>query len=339
MERTDTLAIRGNAMVDLKFLNNIRLASYPHFQAFVARTFLIPNYNLFSKVTINIENIENLPKKETVIIAMNHTDRYNYWPLQYKLWRIGGFPYTTVWVKGKYFGNAVLKRFFAWANTFPVPSKGYFIEEFFKKTFNRKITFEEYRIIKDFIDNRLHFSDAFARASVEVRELLSDGWQRIARTGESFAHFIENYYAAAMERVAEISKSALFDKGLNIIIFPEGTRSLTLSEGRTGIAQLALNTGKTIVPIGCNNSERVYPGNLPFAKSGTITYRVGEPLRADGELREFAIREKFRLFSKVSQECYRENFEAVTALVMERIHRLLDERYRKDLSRNSLRRF
>jgi 1-acyl-sn-glycerol-3-phosphate acyltransferase len=335
MERTDTLAIRGNAMVDLKFLNNIRLASYPHFQAFVARTFLIPNYNLFSKVIINIENIENLPKKETVIIAMNHTDRYNYWPLQYKLWRIGGFPYTTVWVKGKYFGNAVLKRFFAWANTFPVPSKGYFIEEFFKKTFNRKITFEEYRIIKDFIDNRLHFSDAFARASVEVRELLSDGWQRIARTGESFAHFIENYYAAAMERVAEISKSALFDKGLNIIIFPEGTRSLTLSEGRTGIAQLALNTGKTIVPIGCNNSERVYPGNLPFAKSGTITYRVGEPLRADGELREFAIREKFRLFSKVSQECYRENFEAVTALVMERIHRLLDERYRKDLSRNS----
>ncbi|MGV7927298.1 MAG: lysophospholipid acyltransferase family protein [Spirochaetota bacterium] len=326
-------------MVDLKFLNNIRLASYPHFQAFVARTFLIPNYNLFSKVTINIENIENLPKKETVIIAMNHTDRYNYWPLQYKLWRIGGFPYTTVWVKGKYFGNAVLKRFFAWANTFPVPSKGYFIEEFFKKTFNRKITFEEYRIIKDFIDNRLHFSDAFARASVEVRELLSDGWQRIARTGESFAHFIENYYAAAMERVAEISKSALFDKGLNIIIFPEGTRSLTLSEGRTGIAQLALNTGKTIVPIGCNNSERVYPGNLPFAKSGTITYRVGEPLRADGELREFAIREKFRLFSKVSQECYRENFEAVTALVMERIHRLLDERYRKDLSRNSSRRF
>ena len=322
-------------MVDLKFLNNIRLASYPHFQAFVARTLLIPNYNLFSKVNINIENIENLPKNETVIIAMNHTDRYNYWPLQYKLWRIGGFPYTTVWVKGKYFSNALLKRFFAWANTFPVPSKGYFIEEFFKKAFKRKISFEEYRLVKDFIDNRLNIGDALSRATSEVRELLSDGWQRIAKTRDSFAHFIENYYAAAMERVAVLSKIALFEKGLNIIIFPEGTRSLTLAEGRTGMAQLAINTGKTIVPIGCNNSENVYPGNLPFAKSGTVTYRVGEPIRHDGELKPFAIKEKFRLFSRESQERYRENFEAATALVMERIHRLLDERYRKDISRSS----
>ena len=138
----------------------------------------------------------------------------------------------------------------------------------------------------------------------------------------------------APEETAAVVKYA-FEKGLNIIIFPEGTRSLTLAEGRTGMAQLALNTGKTIVPIGCNNSENVYPGNLPFAKSGTVTYRVGEPIRHDGELKPFAIKEKFRLFSRESQERYRENFEAATALVMERIHRLLDERYRKDISRSS----
>jgi len=66
-----------------------------------------------------------------------------------------------------------------------------------------------------------------------------------------------------------------------------------------------------------------------------VTYRVGEPIRHDGELKPFAIKEKFRLFSRESQERYRENFEAATALVMERIHRLLDERYRKDISRSS----
>jgi hypothetical protein len=33
---------------------------------------------------------------------MNHTDRYNYWPFQYQLWK-WQYPYTTVWAKGKYY--------------------------------------------------------------------------------------------------------------------------------------------------------------------------------------------------------------------------------------------
>ena len=97
-------------------------------------------YRIFAKVDIRIENLERIPRGENVIFAMNHTDRFNYWPFQYKLFSMHEFPFTTVWVKAKYYKNAFLARgarlvqhdsgFRRW---------GYLIEEFYRKTFNRKM--------------------------------------------------------------------------------------------------------------------------------------------------------------------------------------------------------
>ncbi|HYA13408.1 MAG TPA: hypothetical protein VEF33_03615, partial [Syntrophales bacterium] len=106
-------------------------------------------------------------------------------------------------------------------------------------------------------------------------------------------------------------------------------RGTTLGEGRTGLAQVALATGKKIIPVGCNNSDAVYTGSLPFAKSGVIIYRVGAPLSLDDQLKEFRIEEKFKLLSKESQIKYKKRFEEVTAIVMESINQLLDEKYRR----------
>ena len=132
-----------------------------------------------------------------------------------------------------------------------------------------------------------------------------------------------------MEKVAELSRMALFEKNLNLIIFPEGTRSVKLAEGRTGLAQLALHTEKRIVPVACNNSEEVYTGSLPFARSGRIIYRVGEPLSVYDQLKDHRIGEPFRLFSQESQQRYREQFEGVTRIVMASIEGMLDEKYRR----------
>ena len=70
-----------------------------------------------------------------------------------------------------------------------------------------------------------------------------------------------------MEKVAELSRAALCEQKLNLIIFPEGTRSVKLAEGRTGLAQLALHTEKRIVPVACNNSEEVYRGASPLREA------------------------------------------------------------------------
>jgi hypothetical protein len=82
--------------------------------------------------------------------------------------------------------------------------------------------------------------------------------------------------------------------------------------------------------VGCNNSDTVYTGHSPFAKTGAITYRIGDPLDMDGRLKEFRITEPFKLFSRESQHKYRAQFEGVTRVVMDSLNSLLDERHRRE---------
>ncbi len=306
-------------MIDLDYLKKIKLVTSPLGQQIVAALLLFPNYRIFANVDIQIENIERIPRNENVIFAMNHTDRFNYWPFQYKLWSMRCFSYATVWVKGKYYRNALLAKGLDLCNLIPVPSMGYLVEELYRRKFKQRLDKNVYRAIKDIIDGKYESIEAYPKKAAEVLNEL----------GGQFADLVRGQYELIMEKVAELSRTALSEKRLNLIIFPEGTRGAQLGEGRTGVAQLALSTGKKIIPVGCNNSDQVYTGSLPFAKSGRIVYRVGEPLSLDNQLREFAIEEPFKLLSKESQRKYKRQFEEVTRIVMQNINKLLDEKYRR----------
>jgi 1-acyl-sn-glycerol-3-phosphate acyltransferase len=309
-------------MVDLEYLRRIKLVSNPIGQKLIGYLFVGPNFNLFAKVDIRIENVDLIPRGENVIFAMNHTDRFNYWPFQYKMWRMKDLPFTTVWVKGKYYRNRLLAKGLDWCNLIPVPSMGYLIEEFFQKKAGRRIAKEEYRAVRDVVDGKIDADNALPEPATDALRLL----------GENFVVHLRDYYEAVMGHVAALSRHALLEKKLNLIIFPEGTRSTQLGEGRTGTAQLALNTGVKVVPVGCNNSEQIYPGASPVAKSGRITYRIGEPLCMDNQLKEFRIPEGFKLLSRESQGRYREQFEGATRVIMMSIASLLDEKYRRAFS-------
>lgn len=306
-------------MIDVAYLHRITLASNPIGQRILAHLLLLPNYQIFQKVDIRIENCERIPRDENVIFAMNHTDRFNYWPFQYRLFRMKEFPFTTVWVKAKYYRNAFLAKGLDLCNLIPVPSMGYLIEEHYRSRFNRKMDRGLYRSIRDMIDGRITGAGPQQSAANETLQAM----------GEHFVEFIRAQYEEVMAKVAELSRAALCERKLNLIIFPEGTRSVKLAEGRTGLAQLALHTEKRIVPVACNNSEQVYPGSLPFARSGRITYRVGEPLSVHDRLHEFRIREPFCLFSREAQQRHRRQFEGATRVVMESIEAMLDEKYRR----------
>lgn len=239
-------------MIDLKHLDKITLNGKPLGQRIIAAFLLTPNYNIFARVEIEVEGVENIPRDETVIFAMNHTDRYNYWPFQYRMWK-DKFYFTTVWVKGKYYKNTLLSHALDWCNLIPVPSMRYLIEEFYKKKFQKRLIDNDYRILKDYIDGKIKSGAEFAN---EMGILIK----------ENFREFIKSYHVQIMEKVTHHSTKALFEKNLNLIIFPEGTRSLKLAEGKTGLAQLALFTEKKVVPVGCNNCENVYSGLFHLPK-------------------------------------------------------------------------
>lgn len=305
-------------MIDLKHLDKISLDGKPLGQRIVAAFLLTPNYNIFARVDIEVEGIENIPRDETVIFAMNHTDRYNYWPFQYKMWK-DKYYFTTVWVKGKYYKNTLLSHALDWCNLIPVPSMRYLIEEFYKKKFQKRLMDSDYRILKDYMEGKIKSGAEFAN---EIGILIK----------ENFREFIKNYHEQIMEKVTYHSTKALFEKNLNLIIFPEGTRSLKLADGKTGLAQIALFTEKKVVPVGCNNCENVYSGSLPFAKTGKIIYRVGEPLSLEDRLKPFRIKEKFKPFSPESQLKFKEQFEGATQVIMECIGKMVDEKYKKSFS-------
>ncbi len=298
-------------------LDKIKLATSPPFQKFIGHFLLTPNYKWLARVRINLEGTENIPRNRGVIFAMNHTDRFNYWPFQYKLWKMKTFRFTATWVKTAYFRNPALAKILGWCNTIPVPSLRSYIEDFFSSQLGKKPEHDHYRALKDYIDGKLTSWQDAARSNSQAAIELTENLAERIRLG----------YEAVMGKVAALSLSALGEKRLNLIIFPEGTRSETLGQGRTGLAQLAVASETPIVPVGCNNSNALYTGNLPFARSGKVTYRIGPALDFDGALSQFRIKESFEPFSSLARQRYRDVFEKMTQVIMEQIGLLLDEQH------------
>jgi hypothetical protein len=68
---------------------------------------------------------------------------------------------------------------------------------------------------------------------------------------------------------------------------------------------------------------------LPFARSGRIIYRIGQPFSVADRLKPFRIDEPFRLLSRESQLRYKDHFEGATKVIMDGINDLLDDVYRR----------
>jgi 1-acyl-sn-glycerol-3-phosphate acyltransferase len=85
----------------------------------------------------------------------------------------------------------------------------------------------------------------------------------------------------AADVVAFRSAKRVLDEGHVLIVFPEGTRSLSgaLQEAKEGTTILALRTGARIVPIGISGTRRVWPRGqrLPHPTGHRVVLRVGQP--------------------------------------------------------------
>ncbi len=319
-------------MLTLDVLESIELSAIPWGQILTAAAVLMPNYHLpWTKTEVIIEGAEKIPDTP-VIYAMNHTDRYNYWPFQYRLWR-NYQRYTTTWVKGKYYNNKAVRAFMIKTNNLAVPSRGYLITADALNVLGKPPADKTYRVIREAINSQSVNTRALREAAAaegvlsEVVTLLDTPrdmlGMRFEPNHQNYLEAMVELFQRMMERFVELNEEAV-RLGLDILVFPEGTRSVRLQEGKPGLAQMALRMKSTIVPVGCNGSHEVYPGDRPFSRGGRVVYRVGDPLRPDEELKEFQIADHFTPFTFEAEEAYGETFQPMTELVMDRIEELLD---------------
>ncbi|MEM9177705.1 MAG: hypothetical protein AAGC67_21045 [Myxococcota bacterium] len=316
-------------MLDLPRLRRLRLTERPLPQRILGRALHV-NYVHLPGVELEIEGDENLPDAP-VIFAMNHTDRYNYWPWQYLIWKRWG-RFTAAWVKGKYYENRLLALFMESMLQLPTVSRGYLITKDFQSVLQRTPTDQEYMLLRDVVDRRAVGEEAALPEPPEVPERLL----RMPRsplgfdfdpTDRDYADYICDLFQAMMARFVELNEEAR-DRGVDLLIFPQGTRSIRLLESHIGIAQIALHLRIPIVPVGCNGSDSLYPGPSPFARKGRVVYRIGQPIHFD-DLAAFHVDEAYAPFSAAAERDHAKPFRGVADLVTDRIEQLLDEPYRR----------
>lgn len=310
-------------MLDLPRLQRMHLSARPRVQRLLGWAVLTPNYELPPRVRIDTEGLERLPEGP-VFYAMNHTDRYNYWPFQYALWRRVQ-RYTATWVKGKYYQHPFVAKFMELTNNIPTVSRGYVISRDFVSTVGRPPSDAEYKALRGWVEGSKATPEDVPAAVLErPRDLLGRFFDP-AR--ETYAEAVNNLVRTMMRRFVDLNREA-FDKGLDVLVFPQGTRSKRVSRGHIGLAQLALAFQRTIVPVGCSGSDISYPGSSPFARGGHIIYRVGAPITPD-EMRDFQPPTRFEPFSPEAESAHRERFQGLIDVVMERINALVDPPYQR----------
>jgi len=320
-------------MLIQKYLLNRALNPKPLLHLLLVEGPLRWNYAFPRRTQIIIENLERIPQDRAVILAMNHTNIYNYVPFLYQLFREykaqpeRGFPSFAFWAKAHFFHHPLAGKLLATANVIPLPSRGYLLAHDFQDTFDRIPTHAEYRLLRDLIDRRIELDPFLVQANRDLVRFVTTPHGEFDPHIQSYYAFIERQYNRLMRLVTRTSEQALLKQRINLLIFPEGGISFRLRQGQVGLAQIALKTGAPIVPIGANGLDKLYPDLWPFSRGGQALYRVGQPLSVADELAPFAINQPFEPFSRAAQNKFGDRFRAATDLIMERINALLDPPY------------
>ena len=84
---------------------------------------------------------------------------------------------------------------------------------------------------------------------------------------------------------------AAMDRGFNVLVFPEGTRSASgeLARFRGGIGLLAKESGAAVLPVAIRGLGELKTGSQRWFRSGRIEVHVGQPIRFSGQESEAGI--------------------------------------------------
>lgn len=269
---------------------------------------------------VRFEGLESLPGSPA-LIATNSTQKYDFMPIRSEL-RRRGVPTVTV-TKGKNYHSAPMRFLLSRLGVVPLASRGYLILVDFTSVHGRRPTDEEYRAIRQHVDNCAPLPDSavFKALRTRARDLL--GFE-FAPARESFRDALRRIYREVMSETVRLSQEAV-RAGAHVQMYPEGTVSSRLGEGRIGAVQLAWALKVPIVPCGMSGCRGALRGQTPLPGPGEVVVRFGSPYQLPADL----LPGDFEPFSPDHEAAHRDVLRAATRDLMAKIDPLLDEPCRR----------
>ena len=313
-----TSATKFETLGVLDRLQEMHLPRVPYMQILVARGYLGWDYRFPVPTTLSVDGLEKMDHRVPFLVAMNHTDRYNYAPFMRHLDQVG-LPPLAPWVKAKYYRNFWLAKLLISCACTPVPSRGFLLSLDWVARMMRPPEEDEYRQLR-------HLGDGEA----DHEELLPGIAEYLAKAPgggrEGFFPLFQEHFESLSAALVRINIEAL-ELGYRPLIFPQGTRSKRLTPGFSGIVQMALHLKVPILPIGVSGSDKIYPGNSSRSIGGHVHYTIGDlydPSAEAGAPTDF-----MPLTIQASRE-HGQAFSEITSHLMDRINDLLPEEYQYD---------
>lgn len=265
------------------------------------------------------ENLAALPQRPA-LLATNSTQKYDFLPIRAELSRARVRAVTVT--KGKNYHQPVMRFLLERLGVVPLASRGYLLLVDFTQTLGRRPSEDEYRQLRSHVDQGTALPDALARVLDETpREVLG---HRFEPRVERYRAFIRRLYATVMGETLRLASEAV-DAGHHVQMYPEGTVSSRLSEGRIGAVQLAWALGLPIVPVGMSGCRGAFVGQSPLLRGGQVTVRFGEPYGLPADL----LPPDFVPFDPECEARHQATLKDATGALMARLDALLDPDLRR----------
>lgn len=151
-----------------------------------------------------------------------------------------------------------------------------------------------------FVSNHLSYMDTpvvLANIPVQFRFLAKSGLFQIPLLGThltSAGHIpVPRDDARAAVKTMSTAAQAIRERGVSLLIFPEGGRSQTgeLASFKEGAAYIAIRAGVPVVPIALKGTREVLPFGSGHVRSGRVTMRIGDPIPTD----QYQLRDRERV--------------------------------------------
>ena len=138
-----------------------------------------------------------------------------------------------------------------------------------------------------FVSNHLSYMDTpvvLANIPVQFRFLAKRGLFQIPFLGWHLGRAghiqVPRGDARAAVKTMTTAAQVVKDRGISLLVFPEGGRSHdgTLGPFKDGAAYIAIRAGVPLVPISLKGTREVLPFGSGHVRPGHVTVRVGDPI-------------------------------------------------------------